>query len=394
MESHSSSGPRRGPLARSLAAAIALALIGLASGPAAGQTSERQRAEAMARRATERMRALQREAEQLARQERTILGELRRLEVDRGLKAAEVSRLDAELAAANADLASTTAEIARLEQQVTDNAPVVSARLAALYKMGRPGYYRLLLHVENIGDVGRAYRTVSAMARIDRDRIAEHQRRLATLRAARATAAQRAGDIARLRGAAAAARVALERAIQSRNARVRAIDERRDLTAQLTGELQDAQRRLQASLADLAAGRPASATLPIHPFRGDLPWPARGRVLGGFGRQTDPRFGTATMRNGLEIGAQPGSPVLAVHDGRVAFAGPFVGFGNLVIVDHGEEHFSLYGHLEDIAVQHGEPVERQRQLGTVGHTPTGRAALYFELRIDGRPVDPLQWLKR
>jgi septal ring factor EnvC (AmiA/AmiB activator) len=72
-----------------------------------------------------------------------------------------------------------------------------------------------------------------------------------------------------------------------------------------------------------------------------------------------------------------------------------------VIVQHGDpqgqqgrEDFSLYGHLETLAVQKGDAVERQRSVGTVGRTPTGKAALYFELRIDGRPVDPLQWLKR
>ena len=84
----------------------------------------------------------------------------------------------------------------------------------------------------------------------------------------------------------------------------------------------------------------------------------------------------------------------AVHEGAVAFADPFSGFGNLVIVDHGAQAFSLYGNLLDIRVKKGALVEVGQILGTVGATLTGPAGLYFELRVDGQPVDPVQWLKR
>ena len=78
----------------------------------------------------------------------------------------------------------------------------------------------------------------------------------------------------------------------------------------------------------------------------------------------------------------------------MAFAAPFTGFGTLVIVDHGSSAFTLYGHLLDAAVKAGTNVSRGTPLGRVGVAPSGGAALYFELRIDGRPVDPLQWLAR
>ena len=83
-----------------------------------------------------------------------------------------------------------------------------------------------------------------------------------------------------------------------------------------------------------------------------------------------------------------------MHEGRVAFAGPFAGFGNLVILEHGEGDHSLYGHLRVLGVARGDAVERQAVLGETGLTPAGVPGLYFELRIDGRAVDPLQWLKR
>jgi septal ring factor EnvC (AmiA/AmiB activator) len=393
-ESRRTTDPLTAGRRRSTGTLVSCVLFACCAAVLLAQSPDQQRAQALSRRAAARIRALQAEAEQLAKQERTILNELRQLEIDRQVKAEEVRSLDARLAATRKELATTVSEAERLERDVRAGAPAVGARLASLYKMGRPGYWRLLLDVGDVRSVGRAYRTVAAMARIDRDRIGEHQRKLAALHKAREALQQRASTVARLQGEAAAARAALDRAIQARNARVAAIDRQRDLNAQLTGELQDAQQRLQASVAEIEAGDDAALGLPLRPFRGDLPWPARGSVARGFGPEHDPRFGTSVVRNGLEIRAREGDAVHAVHEGRVAFAGPFTGFGNLVIVDHGRGGFSLYGHLDEMTVDKGDLVERQRQVGTVGRTPTGQPALYFELRVDGRPVDPLQWLKR
>ncbi|MGH9314394.1 MAG: murein hydrolase activator EnvC family protein, partial [Vicinamibacterales bacterium] len=191
-----------------------------------------------------------------------------------------------------------------------------------------------------------------------------------------------------------AARAALDRAVAAQSARIEEIDARRDLNAQLTGELQEAARRLQASVAGLAPDRAGPAALPLAPFRGDLPWPASGTARSAFGRGRTSRFSAAIQRNGILISAAEGDRVRAVHEGRVAYASPFTGFGNLVIVEHGEGDYSLYGHLRALGVARGDAVERQAVLGEIGVTPSGVPGLYFELRIDGRAVDPLQWLKR
>src|SRR5207302_1107657 len=105
------------------------------------------------------------------------------------------------------------------------------------------------------------------------------------------------------------------------------IDRRRDLNAQLASELQAAQQKLQLTLRDLAAGAPAAepAALPLRPFRGVLPWPVdvpaasrSGRLAGGRG----------TASNGIQVPAEEGAAVQAVHEGTVAFASTFAGFGN------------------------------------------------------------------
>jgi murein hydrolase activator len=370
-------------------------LVGLLlTGAASAQTpsSDKARADAAAARAAERIRALQRESDALALQEKSILVELRKYEVERELRAADATRAEQALRTTRDGLAATIARAESLRSRADSERPDVEARLVRLYKLGRAGYWRLLLDVNDVRAMGRAYRTAAAMTRLDRERVQQHQKTIEALVRERKTLETRVREIAKLQEQAARARSAAERAVKARTALVDAIDAHRDLNAQLTGELQAAQERLQSAVGQLGSGRAIS--LPLRPFRGALPWPLQGIVVGPFGRQQGNAFGGGLVRNGIEISAAEGQPVRAVHEGMVAFAEPFTGYGNLVIVDHGDGAYSLYGHLTSLDVAKGDRADAQAQVGMSGRNPAGNPALYFELRVDGKPVDPLQWLKK
>ncbi len=348
--------------------------------------ADRAQTEALSKRAAERLAALQREAESLASRERTLLVELRTLEVDRQIKAEKLAAVEAEMTRAQRQLDATTARAKALESEAERQRPDVEARMVQLYKMGRAGYWRLLLDVDDLRQVGRAYRTASALARIDRDRIEEHRRTVAELDRERKVLQARVAELKTLQTKARDARAAVDRAVAARTELVASIDARRDLNAQLAGELQEAQQKLQAAVTQMAAGKTAPAVgLPLRPFQGALPWPAEGVVMRRFGRQSS---------SGIELSLPEGEGIRAVHDGTVAFADQFTGYGNLVIVDHGDRSYSLYGHLGSLSVERGEHVGATTTVGLAGRNPSGNPSLYFELRIDGKPVDPLQWLKR
>ena len=224
-------------------------------------------------------------------------------------------------------------------------------------------------------------------------RLDTHRRTLAAERAALSELEQQRAAMVTLQKDAARARAAVEAAVKARSRLIDELDQRRDLAAQFVVELQQAQVQLERTIATTDASS-SVASLPIRPFQGDLAWPVKGTVASRFGRSSSGRFGTSIVRNGIELATAQGATATAVHEGTVAFAAPFSGFGTLVIVDHGHSAFSLYGHLLEAAVSAGTNVSRGTALGTVGLSPSGGAALYFELRIDGRPVDPLQWLAR
>lgn len=366
-------------------AAAALVAAALAHADAAAQSPQAEATE-QSRRAAERLRALQEEADALLKQERTLVTELRRLQVERDLQTTKLRAAEADQAAVEADLAETTRHIVLLEQERDAQIPILRSRLVELYKLGSGGYMRLLLGVRNVRDVGRAYRMVSALAALDRERVRAHESTLASLAAARDELAARQASLRQLRDKAGAARRAAERAVREHAALLASIDARRDLNAQLTSEIKAAELRLQRAVDGLGD---TGTALPLRPFQGALDWPvANGRVFRLFVPAEGPEH-----RNGIEVTAEPGTPVRAIHEGTVAFAGPFSGYGNLVIVNHGGG-YSIYGYLDEVSAVKGLIVARGEQIGTVGTSPTGHPGLYFELRVDGHAVDPLQWLKR
>jgi len=345
----------------------------------------------------ERLIALQREADELASRQRTLLVELRKLEVERDLRTEQLKQIDADRRTLALELGNIGNQIDALEEETAATGPILESRMVELYKLGSAGYVRLLFNASDLKEFGRTYRMVAAVAAIDRHRAEQHQQNLTQLRAAHGTLEKRRAEMARLERQAAAARTAAERAAQAHAQLIAEIDRRRDLTAELASELQAAQARLQQTLSAISAGAPRpsieGSALPIRPFRGDLEWPVTGRMLTPFGRRGG-GVANAPGQSGVQFTAEEGSPVRAVHDGTVAFAGPFTGYGTLVIIDHGAQTFSLYGQLGAAQVERGARIERGQAVGTTGRVLVGIPGMYFEMRVDGKPVDPLEWLRK
>jgi septal ring factor EnvC (AmiA/AmiB activator) len=367
--------------------ALLIAFAALAATIAAQDRDESSEAQRIAA----RIRALQQEATRLAAQSNSLVGELQKLEVERQLRTAEVQQAEAARAAAERAVTDATARINTLDQQRQAQMPALEAQFVDLYKRGHGGYARLLFQGSNLRDFARASRAVSALASLNAKRVEEYRHTIDSLRGERAGLEQKARELAARDMDARRARAAAEQAIAARRSLAAQIDQRRDMTAQYVGELQVAYDRLQQKVPNEPTAQESSA-VPLAPFRGALEWPVAGQLKARYG-QTANRLGGAAVKNGIEIAAPEGTSVRAIHGGTVRFAENYTGFGTLVILDHGSENYSLYGYLSSASVARGDVVPGGAELGRVGAPPAGMPALYFELRIDGHSVDPLQWLK-
>jgi len=121
--------------------------------------------------------------------------------------------------------------------------------------------------------------------------------------------------------------------------------------------------------------------------RGTLPFPVVGRVVGRYGEESD----SGLISKGITIETRPGAQVVAPHQGRVAFVGPFRGYGQLLIIEHGEAYHSLMTGFDRIDAVIGQLVFGGEPVGVMGYPDDGKPNLYLELRRNNRPVDPLPW---
>ena len=122
-------------------------------------------------------------------------------------------------------------------------------------------------------------------------------------------------------------------------------------------------------------------------------WPARGKLTSGFGLRVHPIFGTTRAHNGIDIDTDTGDPVLAARSGEVILAGTRGGYGKTVVLYHGLGYSTLYGHLSRISVSVGQDVSSGDRIGDAGSTGWSTGPhLHFELRIDGKAVNPIRFL--
>jgi septal ring factor EnvC (AmiA/AmiB activator) len=312
-----------------------------------------------------------------ADESRGLSGELERTELSLQLQAKRLEEAQAARRLSDSRLGQLGDAVARLEVQLDEHRQALQRRLTDLYRLGRQGYLRLLLSVRTRQQLLPAIRSMRYLARREAELTFERQELIKRQRERELwvdVERQRHGELAKMQRKQALLLDQLQR--------------RRGQLSARAVRLADKERKL-SNLMDFLAGR-ARAPLsgqPIHDFRGALDWPARGDLAQRFGDRQDPRYGTLVPHNGIALYTVAGLPVRAIYPGKVVFAAPFEGYGQTVVVQHSGRVFTLYAGLARLAV-------RQDDILRLGQTVGSAAArLYFEIREENRPVDPLDWLR-
>ena len=147
--------------------------------------------------------------------------------------------------------------------------------------------------------------------------------------------------------------------------------------------------QLPTVVAPSVASKPAPAPMPpAGPAPTGWGWPSNGILIGKFSSN-------GSLNKGIDIAGDLGQPVLAASDGTVVYAGSGLrGYGELVIIKHSDTYVSAYGHNRRLLVREGQQVKVGQTIAEMGSTGTDRVKLHFEIRRQGKPVDPLQFLPR
>jgi len=306
----------------------------------------------------------------------------------------------------NKRLAELGTETRKSEDALKSQQEQLSRLLYQQYLGGQSEPLKLLLNREDPNETARRLHYFGYISRARARLIGEMRESLAQLQQLAKEAGEQAAELAAVTAESKALRARLEREKRARGQVLTRVSrdvqrQRREIGTLKRDEARLA--RLVDSLTKLVARpKPAPRTRnervpqasegdsPFLELKGRLSLPVRGELANRFG---SPRADGGVVWKGLFITARAGEEVRAVADGRVVFADWLRGFGNLLIVDHGDAYMSLYGNNEALykrvgdAIRSGEPVAAVGASG--GNTDSG---LYFELRYQGRPLDPMDWV--
>lgn len=331
---------------------------------------------------------LQTSLEHLSARETSLGGRLERTETELRLQQQRLAEAKAEREVADQRLAASAARLAELETAFASVRADLAARLAGLYRLGRGGYLRLALSIEPGAPMLPAMRQLRVLARRDRealDRYRQARERVAIERAQRARLRSEAEN---WQAEQEQRRAELASVRQRQLALLGRVRRQRRAVAARTSALEDKERRLATFIGALMVdARTPLAGRSMGGFKGILDWPVRGPVRVPFGPRRDPRYRTEVPHNGIDIATQPGDPVRVVYPGQVLYAAPFEGFGETVVVHHPGQILSLYAGLAAVRVARDDVLRSETVIGTAA------VELYFEIRHENRPEDPLTWLR-
>jgi len=382
-------------------ALVALALIAAASGRAQDVTAE-VRGQSV-KDVTERVLAMRAELEtkqaaleSLKSAESSLvqsLGELdesiAKLDDERRAAAQKLSELHTEIASLEREAGLDEAELARLRGRL-------QARLRALVTDGDGGAARAMLGAEGFTELALRRHYLGRLADTDAKLIKDVRRVEASAVGKRQALVTRANEAQLLARLIDEQQSLLRATRDERRVTLERVRGERDVLKRAATELSARHRDLQGLVAKLGEGpryKPPTGTTGM--LRRSLLWPTDGALIRRFGSTVDKDTKAELVSNGIEVRADDGAVVAAVAAGRVVHTGWLRGFGRIIIVDHGEGHHTLSAHLSRAMVGRGDEVVAGQTIGFVGDTESQNGPkLYFELRENGRPRDPLPFLKR
>jgi septal ring factor EnvC (AmiA/AmiB activator) len=373
---------------RSQPVVVAL-LVLLAAVPAAADESPASDQLEMVR---NRIGGLERRLSELNAENVGRLEERERLTAELELAEARVYEIELVLERNHNEAEAVAGAAAKLAEELERHRMLLKGHVEMMALLGRPGALQLHYDGARGGDLEGAISTV-ALLTAGQLQLVEEYEDLHRRRSARLAELSQILEQAREESVVLTERrTELEDVRRTVDAQLRQLSKSQRSAESELEELRQREQALERLLGTLSNRRRFAGADDIRKFRGALPWPVSGRIVRGFGRRYLPKYSTYTVCNGLRFDSPSGAEVTSVFPGEVAYARFFKGYGNMVVIDHGHDVYSLVAGLATIHVRVNQRVDMGLRLG-LASPPTEDGNTYFEIRVGKKPTDPRRWLQ-
>ncbi len=339
-----------------------------------------------------RIGSLERRLVELDAENRSQLEERERLTSELELAEARVREVELVLEHSLEEANEVAGAAAVLASDLEHHRRLLQGHVEIMALLGRPGTMQLLYDGARGGDLEGAISTIAVLTSGQLQLVEEygdlHRRRSVRLAELSQILEQARQDAVILE----ARQKELEEVRTSVDRQIRQLSRSTRSAESELEELRQREQALERLLGTLGERRPFTGGDDIRKFRGALPWPVSGPIVRGFGKHYLPKYSNYTVCNGLRFDSPSGAEVTAVFPGEVAYARFFKGYGNMVVIDHGNDVYSLAAGLATIHVRVNQRVDMGLRLG-LASPPSQDGNTYFEIRVGKKPQDPRRWLQ-
>ncbi|HEV8343094.1 MAG TPA: peptidoglycan DD-metalloendopeptidase family protein [Candidatus Binatia bacterium] len=334
------------------------------------------------------------------KEESSVLQRLGQIEEALDHKNKELKGINSKMDFLSTELQKKEQEIKKLSLSLEKRKSLLKKRALALYKWQRGGSPFILLESSSVSDLIRQRHHLQLVLDYDQRLIGSLSEEAGRQETLKAELAQKRRDIDQQRGALVGVKESIRVEREKKKEILASLRREKEARTQALKDLEQAAQRLQKMMDEisrkaLVKGREPPGGVGLEAMRGKLDYPVRGALMAAFGKVKHPEFSAELFRKGIDIEAPYGEQIRAVEGGRVIFADRFPGYGKMMVVDHGDRYYTVYAHLSELLKKNGETVRKGEPIALVGDSDSlAGARLYFEIRKDGKPLDPVPWFKK
>ena len=291
-------------------------------------------------------------------------------------------------------ISSLEPRLKKAEQKIKSHKKILGLRLRSIYKEGPMFPLRVAFSSNNVTDLMQRLKYMDLIVQQDSQMLQDYLTKLEQIKQDKSSLYTVRAKLVSLKKNTVSKKREIEKTKKEKSVYLKKIKRKKNQSVKVRKELLASSNNLNSLIDKLLIKLVSGEGLDISDKKGRLKLPLKGRILNKFGRKRVKEYESYIVYNGINVRAPRGTPVQAVFDGKVLYTGELEGYGNLVIVGHGKEYHSLYGHLDSIKVAANKVVKTGEVIALSGDSGSLEGEpLYFELRKNGKPIEPVRWFR-
>ena len=314
----------------------------------------------------------------------------------------ELQAIERDLELAQKEIKQGEDELIREKHILKERNIVLESRLREIYKRPLTGYLEILFNSESFSDFLTRSRYIKNILSLDAEVINDIRQQMKKIENNKMNLENREEILSLLKKEVEKEKENIEFSIKAKKSIINKLDSQKEAYLKALKELEQSSQEIENIIERIykqqeedskKASQKEVPAITLEPKKGILALPLQGKLISEYGRQKNTDFNTYTFNSGIDISAPLGQVVHAAGSGDVIYTGSIKGYGQIIIIDHGGRITTLYAHLSKILIDIGDKVKKGQPIGQVGDSGgVSSTRLHFEVRVEGKPTDPMNWL--